>query len=240
MLQRKPSLVNRAFWNFLGASILTTVAAQLAVSTDAAIVSHLMGPHAMAAVNMAMPVLTTFLSLNSLLGVGASLLAAKAIGSRNSEEASRVFTAALYSVLAVGMVVTVASYACCEQISRIVCADDEIRPMVLSYLRVTSLGVTVLVLSGMMNMMVQSDGRPRLVTCAVIVGAVTNVVLDVVFIKVLGLCIAGSAWATVINYGVTVCITSSHLAASRAPTALCGSPNRCGTRSEPTSNKDFR
>lgn len=70
MLQRKPSLVNRAFWNFLGASILTTVAAQLAVSTDAAIVSHLMGPHAMAAVNMAMPVLTTFLSLNSLLGVG--------------------------------------------------------------------------------------------------------------------------------------------------------------------------
>ena len=49
MLQRKPSLVNRAFWNFLGASILTTVAAQLAVSTDAAIVSHLMGPHAMAA-----------------------------------------------------------------------------------------------------------------------------------------------------------------------------------------------
>ena len=86
MLQRKPSLVNRAFWNFLGASILTTVAAQLAVSTDAAIVSHLMGPHAMAAVNMAMPVLTTFLSLNSLLGVGASLLAAKAIGSRDSEE----------------------------------------------------------------------------------------------------------------------------------------------------------
>ena len=87
MLQRKPSLVNRAFWNFLGASILTTVAAQLAVSTDAAIVSHLMGPHAMAAVNMAMPVLTTFLSLNSLLGVGASLLAAKAIGRRDSEEA---------------------------------------------------------------------------------------------------------------------------------------------------------
>ena len=211
MLQRKPSLVNRAFWNFLGASILTTVAAQLAVSTDAAIVSHLMGPHAMAAVNMAMPVLTTFLSLNSLLGVGASLLAAKAIGSRDSEEASRVFTAALYSVLAVGVVVTVASYACCEQISRIVCADDEIRPMVLSYLRVTSLGVTVLVLSGMMNMMVQSDGRPRLVTCAVIVGAVTNVVLDIVFIKMLGLGIAGSAWATVINYGVTVCITSSHL-----------------------------
>lgn len=211
MLQRKPSLVNRAFWNFLGASILTTVAAQLAVSTDAAIVSHLMGPHAMAAVNMAMPVLTTFLSLNSLLGVGASLLAAKAIGSRDSEEASRVFTAALYSVLAVGVVVTVASYACCEQISRIVCADDEIRPMVLSYLRVTSVGVTVLVLSGMMNMMVQSDGRPRLVTCAVIVGAVTNVVLDIVFIKMLGLGIAGSAWATVINYGVTVCITSSHL-----------------------------
>lgn len=211
MLQRKSSLVDRAFWNFLGASILTTVAAQLAVSTDAAIVSHLMGPHAMAAVNMAMPVLTTFLSLNSLLGVGASLLAAKAVGSRDRDEASRIFSAALYSVLAVGLLATVASYACCEDISRIVCGDETIRPMVLSYLKVTCLGVTVLVLSGMMNMMVQSDGRPRLVTGAVIVGAVTNVVLDVVFIKFLDMGIAGSAWATLINYGVTVCIVSSHL-----------------------------
>lgn len=211
MLQRKSSLVDRAFWNFLGASILTTVAAQLAVSTDAAIVSHLMGPHAMAAVNMAMPVLTTFLSLNSLLGVGASLLAAKAIGSRDSEEASRIFSAALYSVLAVGVVVTALSYTFCEQISHVVCADESIRPMVLSYLKVTSIGVTVLVLSGMMNMMVQSDGRPRLVTGAVIAGALTNVVLDVVFIKFLGLGIAGSAWATIINYAVTVCIVSSHL-----------------------------
>ncbi len=210
-LRRTSRLVDRAFWNFLTASILTTVAAQLAVSTDAAIVSHLVGPHAMAAVNMAMPVLTTFLSLNSLLGVGASLLAAKAIGGGDRLGASRVFSAALYSVLAVGVLTTVVSYACCERISHLVCADAAIRPMVLSYLRVTCLGVTVLVLSGMMNMMVQSDGRPRLVTCGVIAGAVTNVVLDVVMIQALGLGIAGSAWATVINYGVTVCVTSSHL-----------------------------
>ncbi len=203
--------MDRAFWNFLTASILTTVAAQIAVSTDAAIVSHLMGPHAMAAVNMAMPVLTAFLSLNSLLGVGASLLAAKAIGSGDTLGASRVFTAALYSVLAVGVATTVVSYACCEQISHIVCADAAIRPMVLSYLKVTCLGVTVLVLSGMMNMMVQSDGRPRLVTCGVVAGAVTNVVLDMVFIKALDMGVAGSAWATVINYGVTVCVTASHL-----------------------------
>ena len=215
MLRRKSSLVSRAFYNFLGASILTTVAAQLAVSTDAAIVSHLIGPHAMAAVNMAMPVLTTFLSLNSLLGVGASLLAAKAIGSGDREGASRTFTAALFSVLVVGIVVSAVSYTCCEPIARMVCPDAAIRPMVLSYLRVTSLGVTVLVLSGMMNMMVQSDGRPRLVTAAVMAGAVANVVLDVLAIKCLGLGIAGSAWATVVNYGVTVCITCTHL---RRPT----------------------
>lgn len=215
MLRRNPSLVNRAFYNFLGASILTTVAAQLAVTTDAAIVSHLIGPHAMAAVNMAMPVLTTFLSLNSLLGVGASLLAAKAIGRGDREGASRIFTASLLSVAVVGIAISAVSYACCEHIAHIVCADSAIRPMVLDYLKVTSMGVTVLVLSGMMNMMVQSDGRPRLVTCAVVAGAVTNVALDFLAIKWLGLGIAGSAWATLINYAATVCITCSHL---RRPT----------------------
>ena len=208
---RKSTLVGRAFWNFLGASILTTVAGQLAVSTDAAIVSHLMGPHAMAAVNMAMPVLTVFLSLNSLLGVGASLLAAKAIGSRDKGEASRIFTAALYSVLTIGIAVSVVCSIFSGQIAKVVCSDAELLPLVHSYVKVTCLGVTVLVLSGMMNMMVQSDGRPRLVTCAVMAGAVTNVVLDIVFIKFLGWGISGSAWATVINYAVTVCITISHL-----------------------------
>ncbi len=210
-MQRNSRLVDRAFWNFLGASILTTIAGQLAVSTDAAIVSHLMGPRAMAAINMGMPVLTTFLSLNSLLGVGASLLAAKAIGRRDNGEASRVFSAAFYSVLAVGIVVSVLSFAACPWLARVVCGDDALRPMVLSYLHTTCLGVTVLVMTGMVNMMVQSDGRPRLVTMSVAAGAVTNVVLDFVFIKYLGLGIAGSAWATIINYGVTLCIASTHL-----------------------------
>lgn len=209
--KRNSKLVNAAFWNFLGASILTTVSGQLAVSTDAAIVSNLMGPQAMAAVNTAVPVSAIFLSLNSLLGVGASILAANAIGRGDRKDASRTFTSALYSALAVGVLMTVLCCTFIDDIVSVVCNQPSIRPLVHDYLQVTCLGVTVIVLSGMMNMMVQSDGRPRLVTMAVIAGAVTNVVLDIVFIKYMEWGIAGSAWATLINYAVTLCIASSHL-----------------------------
>ena len=145
-ISRNSSIVARAFWNFLGASILTTVAGQMAMSVDAAIVSHLIGPHAMAAVNMVMPVLTIFLSLNSLLGVGASLLAAKAIGNRDNDAASRIFSAAFHSVIVLGVVVSLVSFLCADSIASFLCADDSIRPLVFSYLRITSVGVTVLVL----------------------------------------------------------------------------------------------
>ena len=60
-------------------------------------------------------------------------------------------------------------------------------------------------------MMVQSDGRPRLVTVAVLAGALSNIVLDYTFIRFFGMGIAGSAWATIINYCITVLVGMSHL-----------------------------
>ena len=56
-LQRKPFLINRAISKFLTASVFSAVAIQLAVMVDAIVVANFVGPDAMSAISVCMPVI---------------------------------------------------------------------------------------------------------------------------------------------------------------------------------------
>ena len=60
-----------------------------------------------------------------------------------------------------------------------------------------------------MENFVKTDGSPKLVTKVVLWATLLNIVLDIVFVKFMGMGISGSAWATNINYllAVTLCMT---------------------------------
>ena len=79
------------------ASILAAVSNQLATTTDAVVVSNLIGPDAMSAINVVMPALTLFTCLMILFGIGASIVAAKAIGRCDDETSNGMFTSCLIS-----------------------------------------------------------------------------------------------------------------------------------------------
>ena len=84
MSGRSSYLISKALRNFMMASVLAAVAAQAATTTDAIVVSHFVGPDAMSAINLCIPVLQIFACIAILFGIGGSVVAAKAIGERDS------------------------------------------------------------------------------------------------------------------------------------------------------------
>ena len=70
--KRNSYLVSKALKSFMFASILAALAQQVATTTDAIVVSHLIGPDAMSAVNLVMPVLSLCTCIGYLFGMGAS------------------------------------------------------------------------------------------------------------------------------------------------------------------------
>lgn len=205
---RTSFVTSKALKNFLSASILTSVAAQLATTTDAVIVSHMIGPNAISAINMVMPLTMFFSCFSILLGLGASVLAAKAIGEHNKEKISRIFTLSLMLLTLSGAAISVISFSYSEEIVALICPDEEIFPFALSYTRMISIGALCLILSNGINYFVSTDGSPGLVAKGVVAGAVANVILDIIFVHYIG--IAGSAIATVLNYVITLAIVSTH------------------------------
>lgn len=211
MSSRSPYLVTKALKTFMWGSILAAVSSQIATTTDAIVVSNLIGPDAISAINLMMPVLTLFSALMILFGIGASIVAAKAIGRRDEREANGVFTSAILTSLTAGVGLAVIVFLFSELIvGSLTGGNPEIFDLALSYLRAMCVAIPFLMMAGVIENFVKTDGNPKLVMIAVISGSVLNLVLDIIFVKFLGMGIAGSAWATGLNYVLAIFICLFH------------------------------
>ena len=82
MNKRNGYLISKALHTFMWASILSSVAQLLSTLVDAIVVSNLIGPDAISAVNVSVPVLSMVGCFAILPGIGGSIVAAKAMGLR--------------------------------------------------------------------------------------------------------------------------------------------------------------
>ena len=208
---RNPYLVTRALKTFMWGSILAAVSSQVATTTDAIVVSNLIGPAAISAINLMTPILTVFSCLMILFGIGASIIAAKAIGRRDDDAANGVFTASIISSASIGVFFAILTYIFSPFIVRVLTGGNEqIYLLALDYLLVMCVSVPFMMMAGVVENFVKTDGNPRIVMRAVIIGSALNLMLDIVFVKWLNMGITGSAWATGINYLVAIIICCLH------------------------------
>ena len=192
------------------ASVLAALAQRLATMTDAIVVSNLIGPDAISAINVVTPIITLFPTISILFGVGGSVLAAKAIGRRDADEANRVFTAAVTGAIACSIILTVILFLFTPEIVALVCPrDSRFFDMAVSFMHIMALGALPMMLGFTLQSFVKTDGNPRLVMVAVMSSTALNLVLDIVFIKYFNMGIAGSAWGTIICFffSISVCLT---------------------------------
>lgn len=211
MNERNPYLVTKALKTFMWGSILASVSAQIATTTDAIVVSNLIGPDAISAINLVMPVLAVFNCLMILFGIGSSILAAKAIGRRDEKSANGIFTSGILTSALTGIIFAGIIYLISPSlIETLTHGDSQIYGYALSYLQVMCVVLPFLMMAGVIENFVKTDGNPRIVMFAVLAGSLLNLILDIIFVKVLNMGIAGSAWATGLNYLLALLICLIH------------------------------
>ena len=94
-------------------------------------------------------------------------------------------------------------------------ATDSIKPLASEYLRYYALFCIPNLIGIALNSFVRNDNRPKLAMVSTISGAITNIVLDYVFIFPLGMGIKGAAIATGLGQIVTVSILLPHFIRKR-------------------------
>lgn len=209
-MQRNSFLVNKAFNKYLLASVLTVAASQVANIADATIVGNLVGPDALASVNLSKPLLQAIYSLTCLYVVSSTILTGMAIGKGDKKKANMLFTFSVIVSSILGVVIIGLGLLGFDTLSMVLCQSDSLRPLANDFMLVTLLSSIPQLLMYTLHQFVTVDGSPKMISRAVIVGNIFNICLDIVFIKYFGWGIKGAAWATFVMYIVCILMVLPH------------------------------
>lgn len=214
--ERNSYLTTRAMKNFLIASILTMAVQQFNITLNGIIVSHLVGPDALSAINLYQPVSLAVTSFATLFGIGATIIASRAIGRREMDKVDKILSTAVTSILVVGVLLTICVLACQDAVVSLICHEERLEPYFRSYLLAMISFAVVSMMNVVTNQMVSIDGQPQLVTKSVSISAVINMLLVILFAWGLNLGIASAAFSTICAQVVNILLLSKYIFSKRS------------------------
>lgn len=209
MQLEKHSLLHN-FVRFVSATISSLLVFCLYSIVDGLFISHGVGEYALSAVNLALPFMNLLFAIGVIFAVGSSTIIAIYLGQGKGEKASSLFSQNVALLLCTGLVISVLAFLFLTPFARILGAQG----VTLDYTRHYLMGLApfsvCFILSNSLEVLVKTDGYPRLAIISVVTGCLTNCVLDWVAIFVLGWGTFGAAVATGISQLVTCVIYFSH------------------------------
>lgn len=166
---------------------------------DGLFVSNFVGKTPFAAVNLVIPFTMILGAFGFMLGTGGTALVAKTLGEGRQEEANRIFSMLIYFALGLGVLLTIFGIAVLKGIVIKMGADDAMLRHCMIYGRIVLLGIPFYMLQNMFQNFLIAAEKPQLGLIVTIAAGVTNMVLDALFIAVLGWGVAGAAAATALG-----------------------------------------
>jgi len=157
-----------------------------------------------AGVGLVMPVMMIIQSVSMLVGIGANSLFSIRLGQGRSDEVEKIMGNAFTLLFLLPGICIVVCFVFMDPILRgIMKAQGEIYKYAESYLRVILYGAIFAAMSPGLTHFIRSDGHPKTSMLVQIVGALTNIILDPIFIFMFKMGVAGAAWATIISQFVS-------------------------------------
>ena len=199
-MERNGFLINRKIHQYILPGILMTVAMQLGNVVDGMIVGNILGPDAMAAIELSMPVLLLLQMPAVMLAMGGAAETAVLLGKRETEKAGEVFGASLAAGVLAALFFALLTPVLSSPLSVLLAGSDEMASLVEPYLAVNFGGIPILTAAIIVCYFMNADNHPQLGSALFIIANVVNLGLDILLLKVFHMGMAGSALSTVIGY----------------------------------------
>ena len=210
MTQRSPYLVNRAFRSYLAATVMSTMAVSFGTMLGSIVVGNVMGPTALGAVNVMMPIIQLLAALNALINIRGATVMAVNVGRGRTDEVRGIFTKSMSMSLAVSVAIAVIGVLFIDEIMPFLCTDPELMDMAKEYgFLVFAMSPLFVIMPGL-GAYVRTDNSPRLAMASFIAMNATDLVLSFVFMEYLDMGLTGFALGTGIGYVVGLAVLAPH------------------------------
>lgn len=172
---------------------------------DRVYIGHLKGNGGMAltGVGVTFPIVTFILALTMLFASGGAPLFSMARGARDEKRAYRLQGNVVTLLIVTALTLTIAGEIFRKPILYLFGATQASYPFARAYFTVYLMGTLFNMFSTGMNYFINAQGFPKIGMMTTVIGAILNLILDPVFIFLLGMGVRGAAVATVISQMVS-------------------------------------
>ena len=182
---------------------------------DGLFVSNFTGKEALAAVNLVYPLAMALGSIGFMFGTGGAALVAKTMGEGDEVRANRLFTFIALAAAALSVALCAVGAFALEPLLGFLGADGQLLDLSLLYGRVLLAALPFSVLQNMFQSFFIAAEKPYVGLAVTVAAGLANIVLDYLFIAVLGWGIAGAAVATMIGQVLGAAVSVAYFARSR-------------------------
>lgn len=198
----KEENIDKALFKLGIPMVISLLVAALYNVVDTYFVSGL-GKEAVAAVSVAFPIQLIFLGIGLTFGAGAGSYISRLLGGNNKKEASIVATVALISSAILGIITAMALFCYLEGVLKFMGAIPSIMEISKSYTGIFIVGGILGTVNVTLGNLAVAQGAAKISLKAMIVGSISNMILDPIFIFGLNLGVRGAAIATLIARMIT-------------------------------------
>ncbi|MBT9778409.1 MATE family efflux transporter [Clostridium sp. MCC353] len=154
-------------------------------------------------IGLCLPIISIVIAFANLFGMGGAPLCSIERGRGNNKEAEAIMGNSFALMIIVGVVITILGLILKRPMLYLFGASDMTFPFADQYVTIYLLGSLFVMVGLGMNSFINSQGFGRIGMMTVLLGAVTNIILDPIFIFVFHMGVRGAAVATVISQGLS-------------------------------------
>lgn len=154
---------------------------------------------AMTGVGLTLPIISIIIAFTNLFGMGGAPLSSIARGKGDTEEAEAIMGNCFVLLIGCGIILTILGLIFKEPILMLFGASAETFPYANDYITIYLLGSIFVMIGLGMNSFINAQGFGKTGMITVLIGAITNIILDPIFIFTFDMGVRGAAIATIIS-----------------------------------------
>lgn len=192
-------------------SIIAMLVGALYNIVDQLFIGQAVGTLGNAATNIAFPLSTSCLSLALLFGIGGASCFNLSMGRGEREKAPYFIGNSAVMLALCGIILSLITLAFLTPLLKFFGSPNDVLPYAEDYVSITAIGFPFLILTTGGGHLIRADGSPRMTMICNLSGAAINVILDAVFVLLLGWGMKGAALATIIGQIISAIIVIAYL-----------------------------
>jgi len=203
------------FARYVVPSVVGSAVTSLYLIVDGVFIARGVGEVGVAAVTLVLPLTMAFVAMSMVFSVGGANLVSISLGSDDPDRAVSIFRQSVCTLMIIGAAFSLVGAAFAGDIAAALGATGRLRLPATEYMRYYMVFTIPVLLAMALATFIRHDGSPRLSMRSMMWGAITNILLDYVFVFPLKMGLKGAAIATGLGQLVTVLACMRHFVERR-------------------------